>query len=249
MIVFLVAAVLVGVPVFFLFYRAPSCSDGAMNGDERGVDCGGSCQRLCSMESLPIVAKGDARILTVATSTFEVIALFDNPNGGAFITRARYAIKLYAAGSLIPLKTIEGSAYVPRGASFAIFAGPFTLGDGELPARASLEWDQSSFVWEKSSTLIPQLAVGEKTFSRLDTSPRLEVTVRNSTLERVVNIDLTALLYDASGNIFAASRTFVEEILPSGESKAIFTWPRPLVGQPVVVDIVTRILPDQSYLR
>ncbi len=62
--------VLIGVPLYFLFYKAPTCSDGLMNGDETGVDCGGSCQRLCTAESLPIVINGDPRVLTVAPNVF-----------------------------------------------------------------------------------------------------------------------------------------------------------------------------------
>jgi hypothetical protein len=247
-ILFFVVAVLVGVPFFFLFYRTPSCSDGAMNGDEKGVDCGGSCQRLCAIESLPIIAKGDPRILTVATSTYEVVALLENPNAGAEIRQARYALKIYSAESLIPEKTIEGAAYIPRAGRFAVFEGPFTLGDGVAPVRATLEWEQA-LIWEKNTVPVPALTVGDKTFSRASSSPRLEVRVENPTLEIIGNIDLTALLYDASGNVFAASKTFVDELPAGGSAQAIFTWPRPLVAEAAVVEILTRILPDRSYLR
>lgn len=253
-ILFFVVVVLIGVPFFFLFYRAPSCTDGLMNGDEKGVDCGGSCQRLCAVESLPIVSQGDPRVLFVAGSattsrTYEVVALFDNPNQGASIDRARYTVTLYSAGSVVPMKTIEGSTYVPKGERFAVFVGPFALEEGQVPARAEFEWEPISLIWEKRTGVVPTLSIGEKSFSRLDSSPRLEVTVRNPSLDSVSNIDLTALLYDASGNIFAASRTFVEEIPATGETKAIFTWPRPFGRSAAVVEVIPRILPDRSYLR
>src|SRR5258706_15176144 len=80
--------VLVGLPIYFLFYRAPTCSDLKMNGDETGVDCGGSCQLLCSTQSLPLLMKGDPRVLMVATSTYEVVALVENANNSAEIYQA-----------------------------------------------------------------------------------------------------------------------------------------------------------------
>ena len=73
-IVLFALSVLIGVPVFFLFYEKPTCFDKERNGDEAGVDCGGSCQLLCAAESLPLLLKGDPRIISVAPELFEVVA-------------------------------------------------------------------------------------------------------------------------------------------------------------------------------
>lgn len=249
LILFLILAVLVGVPAYFLFKTAPSCSDGAMNGDETGVDCGGGCERLCKVESLPIVTKGDPRILLIATSTYEVAALLENPNQDARIARARYTVKLYEAGSLTPIRSLEGEIYVPKGSTFALFEGPFAAEDSGVPVRAMLEWDQSSLIWEKDPRPLPQLTVGGTAFSRLESSPRLEAVVGNPSLAPVGNIDLTALLFDASGNIMAASKTFLDALNAGEERQAIFTWPRPFGATPVEIEVITVILPDSGFLR
>ncbi|MBU6431623.1 hypothetical protein KGQ29_04640, partial [Patescibacteria group bacterium] len=39
-------------PAYFIFYKAPTCFDGKQNGDEKGVDCGGSCVNLCRSQYL-----------------------------------------------------------------------------------------------------------------------------------------------------------------------------------------------------
>ncbi|MBX4206306.1 hypothetical protein KW784_00720 [Candidatus Parcubacteria bacterium] len=235
--------VLVGAPSFFLFRSTPSCSDNVMNGDEKGVDCGGSCQRLCRIESLPIVIKGDPRVLKVATSTYEVAALLENPNQDARILHARYTVSLYGEGSLAPLKTIQGEVYVPKGATLALFQGPFTLDAGGVPVRAILEWDQNSLVWEKDAAKVPELNVGKTAFSRLESSPRLEAVIGNPTLDAVANVDLTALLFDGQGNIVAASKTFIDALGPGEEKQAIFTWPRPFATLPVEIQIIATVLP------
>lgn len=240
---------LIGLPAYLLFYRAPTCFDGKMNGDERGVDCGGSCQLLCRTESLPLIMKGDPRVLTLAPNTYQVVALVENSNNDAEIYQARYSLKLYQEGSALPVKVIEGETYVPRASKFAIFEGPFSLEEGVVPRRATLEWQEESIVWKKAAKEIPVLTVRGPTFSRLDTTPRLEATLRNSTLESVSNVDLIVLVSDASGNIFAASKTFVDSLRPGEESRILFTWPRPFAGEPVGNEIIIRIFPDRSFIR
>lgn len=248
-IILFVVIVLLGVPIFFLFLRSPSCTDGKRNGDETGVDCGGSCQRLCVPESLPLILKGDPRVLSIATSTYEVIALLENPNVDAELRRAHYIFKFFDATSLIPLKTIQGETFVPKGATFAVFEGPFAFDSGSVPVRATLDWEEASLVWVKNGKKEPQLVVKNPELTKLESSPRLDATISNLSLETVSNIDLVALISDSNGNIIAATKTFLDRLAPSAEAQAVFTWPRPFTATPAEVEVITRILPDRSYLR
>jgi hypothetical protein len=246
-IVLFALVVLVGIPLYFLFYQKPTCFDRTQNGDETGVDCGGSCQLLCSAESLPLIARGDPRVLTIATSTFEVVALLDNPNPTAVIERAKYTLKVFDLASAIPVKTIEGEIYVPKGEEFAIFAGPFTLEAGIVPTRATLEWQKESLIWQKDALEAPEVDVVDKALSKEDTVPRLDATVENNSLEEAKNLDFVALISDENGNIFAASKTFIEYIGAGEEVPIIFTWPRPFNAKAAQITIITRLLPDRSF--
>ena len=248
-IVFFVAIVIIGLPSFFIFYRTPSCADSVMNGDETGVDCGGSCQLICNAESLPLIIKGDPRVLTIATSTYEVVALLENPNTTAEIYRAQYTLRLYNPESSIPVKVIEGSTFIPRGQDFAIFEGPFTLPETVSASHATLEWHKESLVWRKNIEAEPEMRVKDKLLTKTDTSPRLEARVENLSLEDVSNLDVVALIYDENGNIFAASKTFINR-LPSGESAPIiFSWPRPFQNVAIGVEVLVRIFPDSSFIK
>src|SRR3989344_8040872 len=102
--VFLFLILVIGLPLFLLIYQKPTCSDGKQNGDETGVDCGGSCSRLCAVESLPLVVKGDPRILKVATSTYEGVALINNLNSNVEVASAHYKFKLFDGQSLASFK-------------------------------------------------------------------------------------------------------------------------------------------------
>lgn len=248
-ILFAILIVLVGLPMFLLFYQKPTCFDNKQNGDEKGVDCGGSCQLLCTTESLPLIMNGDPRVLLLATSTYQVIALVENSNNTAEIYKAGYTIKIFDAKSSIPLKTIDGSAYVPKASTFAVFEGPITLEAGVLPTRATLEWKAGTLVWQKNASVQPELSVKDLSFSRLDSAPKLEAIVENPTLNAVSNIDLSAVLFDAEGNIFAVSKTYVEELKAGEEVKVVFTWPRAFASEPAKTDVLIRVYPDRSFLR
>jgi hypothetical protein len=241
--------ILVGVPFYFLIYEKPTCMDNKMNGDETGVDCGGSCQKLCSAESLPLIVKGDARVLTIAPSTYEVIAILENPNPAAEIYKARYTFKLYDPASPIPVKVIEGFTFIPKGATFAIFEGPFTLEPAIIPTRATIEWDKASLTWRKNPNEYPSLSVSDAALSATSSSPRLSATVENLSLGEAENIDLVALLSDEAGNVFAASKTYVD-LLDSGEKTTVlFSWPRPFTKNPAGIQIIKRVFPDRSFIR
>jgi hypothetical protein len=240
--------VLIGVPTYFLFYHAPICTDGKMNGDETGVDCGGSCQKICTPDSLPIISEGDAQILTVASSTYEVVALFKNPNPAAEIYRARYSIKLYDATRVSPIKIIEGDTYVAKNSSFAIFQGPFNISD-TVPTRAVFEWNTDTLVWKKSAATTADISVSDNLLSGEDSLPRLEAVAHNDSLLDAANIEFIAILSDADGNAVAASKTYLETLAKGVSASILFSWPQPFASKVSSVNIIPRIYPDASFFK
>ncbi len=242
--------ILIGVPLFFLFYKKPSCADNKQNGDETGIDCGGSCQLLCAAESLPLVLKGDPRILTVATSTYEVVAIIENPNSSAEILRAAYTFKLFGEDSpILPVKVITGETYIPKASTIAIFEGPFTIDGGVVPKRIVMEWQKASLVWQKNTNPAPAIVVKDTQVTVEDNKPKLDVLIENPTLETVSNIDLVALIKNAQGNVFAASKTFIENIEGGQQTTGVFSWPAPFTEEISGVEVRVRIFPDRSYIK
>ena len=248
-IVFFSLVVVVGLPILFLLYEKPTCTNFKQDGDETGIDCGGSCQLLCRAESLPLILRGDPRILTVSDNTYEVVALIENPNNNGEIYRAGYTIRLYGAQSSIPLKVIEGETHVPKGITFSIFEGPFNLEPGVVPSRATFQWKEETLIWQKNTLLVPEIMVSDIIISREDTSPRLDANIKNVTLETVSNIDLAALISDETSSVFAASKTFIDVLPPGATVPVVFTWPEAFERKAVNTNIIIRILPDKSFIR
>lgn len=247
--VFFAFLILVAVPAYLLFYRPPNCFDGKRNNDETGVDCGGSCQLLCTAESLPLITKGDPQILQVKDGVFEVVALVENPNANAEIYRAKYFLRLYSAQSITPVKVVEGETFVPQGRTFAIFEGPFTANGTAMPLRATIEWQEASLIWKKNDSVLPNLRISNKSLSREDSSPRLDAVVENTSLARISNIDVVALVYNEKGSIFAASKTFIDSMPAGGSAPIVFIWPQAFREKAINIEIIPRILPDRSFIR
>lgn len=224
-IVTLALLIFVGVPIFLIYYRAPTCFDNKQNSDETGVDCGGSCQLLCRAESLPLILKSDPRVIKITDKTFEVVALIENPNTNGEIYRAEYTFKLFDGLNIVPLKVIEGETFVPKKATFAIFEGPFPIENGVIPTRVTFDWHPASIMWRKNLEPKPELDVKSVVLSREETKPRISASLTNMSFNDVSNIELIATVSDEGNNILAASKTYVE-MLKKGESVPIvFTWP------------------------
>lgn len=247
--VFIGFILVVALPAYYLLYEPPTCFDKSQNKDETGIDCGGSCQLLCTSDSLPLIIHGDPQVLKVTGNSYEVVALFENPNANAEIYRAKYFIRLYSAQSIAPIKLIEGETFVPRGATFAIFEGPFNSSDGAIPIRATLEWQEASLEWKKTATVLPNLRVENSILTQEVANPRLEARIENTSLNTLSNIDVVALIYNDKGSIFAASKTFIDHLRAGEGAPAVFSWPESFVEEAVNIEIITRVLPDRSFIK
>jgi len=246
-VIVLVLILIVSLPLYWFFHRTPTCTDNKKNGDETGVDCGGSCKLICSNETLPLIMKGDPRVLKVATSTYEVVVQVENPNVSGQVFLAPYTINIYGADSAVPLKVIQAQTFIPKNSTFGIFQGPFNFGD-TVPVRATFIWGESSFVWEKNLNPVPELDIKDGVLSNLDKAPRLEATLSSAFLSKVSNIELVALVSDQNGNIIATSKTFVDVLNPGETVPVVFSWPNPFLGQGTTFEIIPRILPDKSFI-
>ena len=239
---------LVGAPIFFFFEREPSCQDGVRNGDEAGVDCGGSCTRLCVAEALPLILKGDPRIVSLTDASYAVVVETQNPNPSASVYRGGYTLTIYGTDGLSNPVEVTGSTFVPRGSVFALYFGPYPY-SGQRPSRATFVWHEDGFDWEKEVAVLPVLATENTVFNEAGDDPRLSATLVNQSSSSVSNIELVALIYGEDGNITSASKTFVPRLDARGRTELVFTWPAAFAATSTAAEILPRILPDPSFIR
>ena len=235
--------VVIGVPAFALYYKAPTCFDGKMNGSETGVDCGGSCRRLCQNSFYPPrVAWGGAKFEKLADGLYNVSALIENQNIDAGANDVPYRMALFDNKGLSIVEREGRVDLYPHRNSLA-FESAVDVGK-RIPSKISFEFIEAP-KWFKSRDTLGGIAIVDKKYTEDDTGSSLEITLENRTLLPYNNLLVSVVLYDREGNVIGFSRTIVDSIEPkNGKEIASYTWPinrKGLVTSIEVLPIVTPI--------
>jgi hypothetical protein len=227
LIVFLVLivalGVVVGLPAFFTFYKAPTCFDGVQNQGEEGVDCGGPCAKLCQA-GFAAPQELWATSSEVVSGVYNLIAYAANPNANVSASAVPYDFKLYDTDGILVAER-AGMTDIPAQSHFAVFEPSVTTGN-RVPFRTFFQFTSPADWIAASST--GSLSVTSSNFTAASTTSGLDAMVLNSSLSEEDNIDLIAILYDTSGNVLAFSKTLIPAIMPNTPTDVSFTWPYPI---------------------
>lgn len=211
--------------VFWQTYQPPSCSDGKLNQDETGIDCGGSCPYLCVQENIPPTVLYVLPLTSSTTGRTDVIAMVENKNSAAAARGVPYTLKLYSAQGAV-IKEVQGTIdLVPR--SVVPIYIPRALDAGN-PARAFLEIPANKIAWY-SLTEDPRIVpVVENRLVMLKADkPRLDMTVINESLYPLSRVPLIAIVLDVETNNIVGVTATIVDVAPQGRSTASFLWNEP----------------------
>lgn len=233
-IIALFVALAAGIPAFFYFYRAPTCSDGVKNGKEEGVDCGGSCLMLCAPNMVePVVLW--VKPFKVSDGIYNVVAYAENMNAGASVDKIPYRFRLFDSKGLLVSERVASVSIPPRRA-FAIFESGISTGY-RVPVRATFSFE-SEPAWKRTNGGIPELLAESKGFEDENSSPRLLANIKNPTLSDVSDVEVVAIVYDRQGNALGASRTYLDHLQARSAADVYFTWPFPFTSKAVRVELL-----------
>lgn len=220
---------------FAIFYKVPSCTDGKLNQDEVGIDCGGSCTTFCSSEVKPI--KVDfVRALQTEQGRVDVIAYLENPNKDAAAQSVEATVDLFGPNST-PISSKKITIDIAPGVTTPVFI-PGILGREEQIVQTFLTIDASSFVWFKAPNTTSVTPTVDTIVTEETGTPRVRAVLHNPTAYTISNTTLVATVFDTSGKAMAASKTLVPTLPPQGTSPLIFTWNAPFPGQVGRVEII-----------
>jgi len=232
--VVLAVIVIVGLPIFILFYKAPSCNDGKQNQGEQGIDCGGPCVKLCPSAFLPpevIWTKAEP----VAPGLYNVAAYIINNNLNAAAYDVPYEMQIFDdQGVLITYK--DGSMTIPPHRNTLAFEGSVST-EKRIPAKAII--NIGSPQWISENDQLGDLVIADKKYSEDRDSSSLQVTLQNNAVTPYDNLSVYVVLYDANGNAIDFSKTVVDSIPANGGTFiAPFTWPLSHNGQVVSIEVL-----------
>lgn len=234
---FLIAGVVLAWPYF---HKEPTCFDGEMNGDESGLDCGGSCTKVCTAEALRLVTLW-VQPFEVVPGKYNVMAYIENQNRESGIPFMTYEFKLYDEDNIFIGRT-SGSGFVTSNDRTAIFEAGIETGN-RVPKRATFAFTSAPTWIKVNREQKNALAVSAEDMVLEDplSSPKLTAMIDNKTLRELKNIDVYAVLYDATGNVMTASKTVVDILPKNGRSGVVFTWPKPLTERPTRIDVFPQL--------
>lgn len=210
--------------IFWQFwYKAPTCFDNIKNGDETGLDCGGSCALVCSSGVIQPIVRWDPRMFEVLPGMWSVLVYVENPNINVDATYVPYSFTIYDENNKV-LEERKGATILPKNKTVGIFEGGIVM--KAKPKRAVFELG-TNIVWNKNELPPPDITVTNGPLLKLDSAPRIEANVKNNGTDELKNIELVATIFDGSDNAIAASRTFVESLKKNENANIFFTWPKP----------------------
>jgi hypothetical protein len=209
-IVIFILTILFGLFFFQVFYKAPTCNDGNKNGDEKGVDCGGSCKNLCTSDALnPIVLW--SKIFNISGDVYSAVAYIENPNINSKNSKAKYKFNIFGTDNKL-ITTIEGETSIPKNKKFAVFETGIIIKNSK-PKSTDFEFTSLSLTY---STLL-----------KATTSPRITGTIANNSTQSFDQVELVVLVQDSNENVVAAGRSFVDNLYQKTSQDFVFTWPKP----------------------
>lgn len=233
--IFLGAVLLVvGVPAFLLFYKAPSCFDGKKNGGEKGVDCGGKCIKLCQSDFLP-PSVAWARIERVVPGIYNIGAYIINPNSEGEAKNVPYRVSIFDKEGIL-IAEENGTVTIPPHRNTLAFSSLIKL-TNSLPAKVLFEFTEKPDWNKKIDTLSPIVVVSKDYIEEYDGSSLL-VTLKNDGLETLNNLGVYVVLQDKNGNVTGFSKTVIDSLLPKSSEVAPFTWNTNRQGEVVSIEVL-----------
>jgi len=221
---------------FGAFYEAPTCFDEKQNSDEEGIDCGGSCDRVCGFQAVdPIVLWN--RFFEVAPGYYSALALIENPNTNTHADPIPYTFKIRDKENVLIYER-KGQTGIPQERLLPIFETGIITGE-RFPVRSTFEFDRAPD-WQRTDSERPRITFSGTVLSKEDALPRLRTTIQNESIEPVSDIILVAVLSGADGNAVAASQTVVSYLGAGAQESVVFTWRQPFAVPITSIDIIPK---------
>jgi hypothetical protein len=231
---FVVLGFLISYPYF---HMAPTCFDNKQNGNETGIDCGGSCALSCAAE-LDKISVLWSRAFRVVPGRYNAVAYLENKNENTAVKKIHYQFR-FADKDNIYIGKREGDTFIPPAGRFAVFAPAIGVGNS-IPVYTTFEFTEEPVWRQVSPEQVSQLKVFASNIQLTDeaTSPKLSATIKNNSLFIIPDVSVVAILYDALHNAVSVSQTHIDVLSGEEAVQVNFTWPEPISSPVVFKEII-----------
>jgi len=248
--VYAVIFVLLLIPIALKLIPNGTCSDGKRNQDEKGIDCGGVCQKICDIQLNDNIVFREIGITeTGIANKYDVYSEILNPN------------KDYGSSSfdyVFDLKDESGTSLARREGTGFIFPGEkkylVEIGVDSSTYPAKVDFEIKNIVWKDfSGVQKPQLAIVNKNFNETDQtfdSSDAVGLLRNESPFDFNEIKIQVIIKNKNGKIIALNSTKINTV-QSGENREFkVIWPNKIteVGN-MEVQTETNIFKNDAFVK
>lgn len=217
---------------FAIFYKTPTCFDTKKDGDETGVDCGGSCSTVCSAAAQPATIHS-FRTLT-QSGRIDLIAYIDNPNKDTIAKDAHVTIEIYRKDGHTLVR--HAILTLPESSSIPLFIPDIANSDVR---QVFVTFDTGYPIWTKGAAWTGGAPKAVNVaVTGTDSLPRVTATMSNPTAYDMTSVPLVATVFANDGTIIAASQTIIPVLPAQGTAQGVFTWNEPFSQPYARIDVV-----------
>jgi Mg-chelatase subunit ChlD len=220
--IFLATVGFFGVSAYFTYFFSPAnCFDDVRNGSETGIDCGGSCVRICAAEVLPPKVLW-VNSFKITDGQYNTVAYIDNQNQFAGSPEVEYTITLKNGDEVVAERS--GTTIFPPNSVYPIFEGRIFTNNAE-PITDTLIRIEPPEIWQPATLGAEQFRTRDIQLSNADVRPRLNVELENVAIDTVNDVEVVATIFNAEGEPVTASQTVIDQFVGETTEDIVFTWP------------------------
>lgn len=217
--------------LYSIFKHKPTCFDGIQNQNEKGVDCGGVCQKQCNdIKAQDLVVGKTGAVPSGLENKYDFYAEVSNPNAAFGNKNFTYEINFKdSAGNIIASRT--GASFILPGEEKYVVENNI-----ESPRQPSLEeFKIISSDWLKFQDYYerPDIEIINKNYSEVSDGTNFAEAyglLKNNSPFDFDTIKIQIILKDSNGNVLALNSTEMKTIRSKDNRDFKVFWPNNFPG-------------------
>lgn len=210
-----------GIYTFIIYSRLPTCFDGRKNQGEEQADCGGPCAP-CALRFVQGIATSTPQVIEIDANRISATVEVRNPNSNFGADSFAYSLNFYDADGK-RLFSQKGKSFIYGGEIKGLIEPLIEIPFGKI-ARGELIIGDIS--WKAADQFIkPDVQLAE---IKTEISPEKAVVsgfVANNAVFKLVNVGISAIVFNNSGVYAGVSKTLLQDIDSFGRSFFSITIP------------------------
>lgn len=227
---------------------APTCTDGIMNGQEEGIDCGlSSCGKYCELKLDPPQVIS-TKLIEVGENDYDFVAKIKNPHQQFGASEIEYELALFN-GDDSELNKEEGVFYIlPSQTKYLILTHLTTKQNVQR-----IDFKIKSATWQKIDSIEGMnLVVKARKYINLPgDGTAFDANILNDSDFDFEMVDIDVVMYNSQDDIIAVNKSDIRTFLARTERAFRVVWPFKINGQVDKIEVYpsTDLFKNSNFIK